>query len=98
MADAIDINGNAARDAAAVVALLHRGNPGDLASAELLMRFYNRDQVAQAALCGALAAFATAVLSTIDTIADELRTVHGVDMPTSRDVLSSVLTRLACDG
>jgi hypothetical protein len=85
---------DASRDAAAIVASLHKG---DYDSALLLAGFYDNDLESSAMLSGALAAFATSVLSVIDQIGEEMRTTHGVEFPSSNAVLSSVLTRLAVD-
>lgn len=92
MSDLLDVISNSARDSAAIVGALSRG---DVESAQLLMSFYSNNSVAQAALCGSLAAFATALLRTIDSVGEEIRTVHGVAFPTSQQVLASVLVKLA---
>jgi hypothetical protein len=91
MSDTIDVASNAVRDAAAIIAAVHKG---DTTSAHMLFSFYNTDLVAQAELVGALAGFAGGILKTVDAIADEVATVHGVSVPSSRQVLSGVLLKL----
>jgi hypothetical protein len=91
MSDTLTVEQNAARDAAALVAALHKG---DTDMVTILLSLYN-DREEMAALCGSLAAFANAILKIIDGIGEEIRTVHGISFPSSSQVLSSVLLRLA---
>ena len=82
---------SAARDAAAMVASSYRN---DAESLEILSGFYQTPEQ-QSALCGALLAFSCAVLKSIDGIGEEIMTVHGIPFPSSQQVLSTVLARLA---
>jgi hypothetical protein len=87
MSDTLTVEENAPRDAALF--------KGDVESASILLRLYERDPIGQAALCGALAALSAAVLKAVDGIREELATVKGIAIPSARDVLSGVLLRLA---
>jgi hypothetical protein len=91
MSDTVSAEENAARDAGAITAALFKG---DVESADMLLAFYERDPVAQSKLCGSLAAIACAVLKTVDRIGEEMMTVHGVQFPSSRQVLAGVLMKL----
>jgi hypothetical protein len=91
MADTMTVADNAARDAAAIVASLRRG---DTDSALLLASFYNGDARASEALCMAFAAFANACLTTIDNVREHFHVKDGVVLPSGDDVLRSVMLRL----
>ncbi len=93
MSDTVSVETNAARDAGALVAALHRG---DVDSASLLLGFYSTPPE-MAALVSSLAAIACAVLKTIDTIGEEITIVHGIPFVSSQQVLQSVLMRAAAE-
>jgi hypothetical protein len=90
--DTTSVVDNAARDASALVASLYKG---DVESYSLLIQFYQDDTKAQAALCGSLAAFASACLTTIDNVRDHVLVSDGVMIPSGENVLKSVMVRLA---
>lgn len=91
MNDTETVEMTAARDAAAMVASAYRNDPESL---EILSGYYTTPEQ-MAALCGALLAFSVAVVKCIDGIGEEIVTVHGVPFPSSQQVLSTVLARLA---
>jgi hypothetical protein len=84
---------NAARDGAALVAALYKG---DTDSASLLLGFYSTPEE-MAGLSSALAAIACACLKTIDNVHDHVIVSDGVRLPSGLDVLKTVLIKLATD-
>lgn len=82
---------NATRDAIAIVASLRKG---DKDSASLLLGFYT-DPKETSALCGALAAFAAACLTTIDNVREHFHVTGGVILPSGDDMLKTVMLKLA---
>ena len=88
--DTVSVNENALKDAVAVVASLRKN---DTESAGMLLGFYERDAKAQAALCGALAAFAVACLATIDNVRDHVLVSDGAMLPSGSDVLKTVMLK-----
>jgi hypothetical protein len=89
---AVSVEDDATRDACAIVASLRSGN---MDAYELLAGFYESDAKAQTVLCGALAAFATACLATIDKVSNSVLVTHGVVMPSGDDVLKTVMLKLS---
>ena len=89
-----DVQKDALRDAVAIVACLRKG---DQESANLLVSNYDGNGPAMLALYDSFAAFAIACLDKHDEIAQHYNQTDGIRLPSSNQILHSILLGLAAE-